>query len=83
MPLYRYTGPATGLTVGKEEFLLFTGTEVELPECPVVATLVALKRLSPIEPPPSTTFKPTPAPASTQPGAVLPAADITDKPKGA
>ncbi|MBN3779922.1 hypothetical protein G3O06_20510 [Burkholderia sp. Ac-20345] len=67
MPRYRYTGPATGLTIGQDEFMLYTGATLELPDCPPVATLVALKRLTPVEEAaptkPKASTKPSDAPA--------------------
>jgi len=48
---YLYTGPMTGVTLGDgREILLYPGKETTLPDDnEYVKTLVALKRLSPVE----------------------------------
>jgi hypothetical protein len=50
---YTYTGPTTGITFRgpngtKTEVMLFNGKQVDLPDCPPVSTLIALKRLAPV-----------------------------------
>lgn len=53
MTQYLYTGPTTGITIRGEkgekiEKMLFNGKTVDLPDCPPVKTLIALKRLAPV-----------------------------------
>lgn len=65
---YLYTGPTTGITIRGEkgekiEKMLFKGKTVDLPDCPPVQTLIALKRLAPV--PASTTTEAATSAAST------------------
>jgi hypothetical protein len=52
MPMYRYTGPLTSLTLtGVGDVILRPGCTVELPDCDVVAVLAAMGRLQPVSEP--------------------------------
>ncbi|MEX3629864.1 MAG: hypothetical protein VB138_10700 [Burkholderia sp.] len=66
MARYCYSGPPTGITIGNEEFMLHTGSEIDLPDCAEVETLLALKRLAILPPAEAgaTTVKPVAPPQS-------------------
>lgn len=69
MTVYLYSGPPSGVTLqtadGPLEALLWPGQPVELPEThDYVVTLVALGRLTPVEPVPEPAPEPAPAPES-------------------